>query len=101
MKYWWKEDRGVILIGYKLFLLMKKHSPGPSTVWEPSVAGSVLGASLLEVRRLASDTNLLGYLGKVTFPLWLSVFLISESGGWIPKGISPAMTVMMTKTMTR
>lgn len=69
----------MILIGYKVFLLRKKHSPGPSTLWEPSVAGSVLGAPLLEIRRLASDTNLLGYLGKVTFPLWFSVFLISES----------------------
>ena len=69
----------MILIVYKLFLLKKKHSLGPSTFREPSVTGSVLGAPLLEVRRLASDTNLLGYLGKVPFPLWFSVFLSSES----------------------
>lgn len=64
-----------------LFLRKKPHSPGPSTLWELSVAGSVLGAPLLEVKRLASDTNLLCDFGKVTFPLWLSVFLISELRG--------------------
>lgn len=87
----------ILMYTSHLFLRKSPHPPGPSTLREPSAAGSVLEAHSRE----SGDRNDFLYdFGKVAAPFWLSVsFLISDLQRMDSKGASSSKTLMMMRML--